>query len=75
MDNDFFETMTNEIFNDNNPNVEKKNGTTKINQVMEAIPKVQKKSLSYMQLPTIVQINEVLLQTLKEHLEKKDDTK
>jgi hypothetical protein len=24
MDNDFFETMTNEIFNDNNPNVEKK---------------------------------------------------
>jgi hypothetical protein len=25
MDNDFFETMTNEIFNDNNPNVEKKN--------------------------------------------------
>jgi hypothetical protein len=61
MDNGFFETMTNEIFNDNNPNVEKKSGTTKINQVMEAIPKVQKKSLSYMQLPTIVQINEVLL--------------
>jgi hypothetical protein len=23
MDNGFFETMTNEIFNDNNPNVEK----------------------------------------------------
>jgi hypothetical protein len=24
MDNDFFEAMTNEIFNDNNPNIEKK---------------------------------------------------
>ncbi len=70
MDNDFFEAMTNEIFNDNNPNVEKKVVLQRSTKSWKPFQKF-KKSLSYMQLPTIVQINEVLFQILKQHLEKR----
>jgi hypothetical protein len=42
---------------------------------MEAIPKVQRFFKLHVWVLTIVQINEILLQTLKEAVEKEDATK
>jgi hypothetical protein len=47
MDNDFFEAMTNEIFNDNNPNVEKKVVLQRSTKSWKAFQKF-KNFLSYM---------------------------